>query len=171
MISLKNAFAMLSDVVMHEVDAARSESRRRIDANDTRVIANQGTVDKVIHEFGSLSARVGKIEEKQEKILAELSALRIQGDQTAKWLTTVAEQVSVVKDQIAEVNNKQVAFNAETVKECSELKRHWDTQSQTIVSRYECNALLLLQLPHSSLLLLLLLLPTLTHCAPPVLPL
>jgi hypothetical protein len=135
MISLKNAFAMLSDVVMHEVDAARSESRRRIDANDTRVIANQGTVDKVIHEFGSLSARVGKIEEKQEKILAELSALRIQGDQTAKWLTTVAEQVSVVKDQIAEVNNKQVAFNAETVKECSELKRHWDTQSQTIVSR------------------------------------
>lgn len=28
MISLKNAFAMLSDVVMHEVDAARSEARR-----------------------------------------------------------------------------------------------------------------------------------------------
>jgi len=141
MISLKNAFAMLSDVVMHEVDAARSEARRRIDASDTRVIANQGTVDKVIHEFGSLSSRVEKIEERQERMLTELTALRNQGDQTAKWLTTVAEQVSVVKDQIADVHNKQVAFNAETVKECSELKRHWDTQSQTIVSRInECGA-------------------------------
>ena len=73
MISLKNAFAMLSDVVMHEVDAARSEARRRIDVSDNRVVQNQQTVDKVIHEFGSLSSGVDKIAEKQYAIIAEVS--------------------------------------------------------------------------------------------------
>ncbi|GMI09118.1 hypothetical protein TrLO_g6998 [Triparma laevis f. longispina] len=141
MISLKNAFAMLSDVVMHEVDAARSEARRRIDVSDNRVVQNQQTVDKVIHEFGSLSTRVSRIEEKQDTIIAELAALRSQGDQTATWLTTVSEQVSVVKEQVGETRQAQVKFDANTVKEVNELKRHWDNQSQTIVNRInECSA-------------------------------
>ena len=128
--SLKNAFAMLSDVVMHEVDAARSEARRRIDLSDTRVIQHMGTVEKVIHEFGSLSSRVEKVEEKQDLIIKELAALRAQGDQTAKWLTAVSEQVSVVKEQVGETRQAQVKFDADTVKEVNELKRHWDNQSQ-----------------------------------------
>lgn len=92
-------------------------------------------MDKVIHEFGSLSTRVSRIEEKQDTIIAELAALRSQGDQTATWLTTVSEQVSVVKEQVGETRQAQVKFDADTVKEVNELKRHWDNQSQTIVNR------------------------------------
>jgi len=141
MVALKNAFAMLSDVVMHEVDAARSEARRRIDASDARVNSSQTTIDNLIHEYGQLSNRVTSVEDKQDQILQELVALRTQGDQTAAWLTTVAEQVSVVKEDITGVNNKQIEHNAGVVKECSQLKVHWESQSQKIVSKInECSS-------------------------------
>ena len=48
------------------------------------------------------------MEEKQDLIMKELVALRAQGDQTAKWLTTVSEQVSVVKEQVGETRQAQV---------------------------------------------------------------
>ena len=141
MVALKNAFAMLSDVVMHEVDAARSEARRRIDASDARVNSSQTTIDNLIHEYGQLSNRVTSVEDKQDQILQELVALRTQGDQTAAWLKTVAEQVSVVKEDITGVNNKQIEHNAGVVKECSQLKVHWESQSQKIVSKInECSS-------------------------------
>ena len=111
--------------------ANRLKAHRDFDLDAKEIVTTQSTSERQPLK----EQPINKPSPTTDEILAELSALRIQGDQTAKWLTTVAEQVSVVKDQIAEVNNKQVAFNAETVKECSELKRHWDTQSQTIVSR------------------------------------
>lgn len=141
MVSLKNAFAMLSDVVMHEVDAARSEARRRIESSETRVIAAQDTLERVIGQSGALSERIQKLEENQETILAELLALKSQGERHSSGLAGVTQQLSQVKDQLSEVHNRQVSASAETVKECSELKRHWDSQSQSIVSRInECGA-------------------------------
>jgi chromosome segregation ATPase len=141
MVSLKNAFAMLSDVVMHEVDAARSEARRRVDSCDARIESQRVTADNLIHEYGQLTNRVSAVESKQDRILQELVALRTQGDQTAAWLTTVAEQVSVVKEQMSETTNTQIEHNAGVVKECSQLKLHWEQQSTKIVGRInECGA-------------------------------
>ena len=47
----------------------------------------------------------------------------------------------MVKEQVGETRQAQVKFDADTVKEVNELKRHWDNQSQTIVNRInECSA-------------------------------
>ncbi len=141
MVGLKNAFAMLSDVVMHEVDAARSEARRRVDAAEARVEVDRQSIDALTHHYGELTERVKKTEFNQEAILSELKALRAQGDQTSSWLTAVAEQLSVVKDSVSDLRNESVSYNAATTKEVAELKRHWDDQSTKIVTRInECGA-------------------------------
>ena len=139
MISLKNAFAMLSDVVMHEVDAARSEARRRIDACDTTVSTNNSNVEMLQQQMGLMIKKMNEVEDKQDGVTRELRALRQQGEQTQSWLTSVSEQVTTLKEQMSDVQAKQVTGVSEVQKECSELKRHFDNQSHSIISRInEC---------------------------------
>ena len=139
MISLKNAFAMLSDVVMHEVDAARSEARRRIDVCNTTVATNNQNVETLQQNFALLMNRLGEVEDRQSSVISELKALRQQGDQTQSWLSSVSEQLTGLKATVGEISNKQNTSTSEVAKECSELKRHVDNQSHSIISRVnEC---------------------------------
>ena len=141
MISLKNAFAMLSDVVMHEVDAARSEARRRIDASDTMVHNSEQRMELLLNQNQLLSSRLENVERKQDLVVTELQQIKTQGDQTQNWLTSVSEQTNSLKEQFQDVSTAQITTNSETAKECSELKRHFDNQSHTIVGKInDCSA-------------------------------